>query len=182
MTDGTLLQARVEQVERHVALENVHDLEAVMDTFGDDACYDDEPWNEHPRGREAVRRYYEELLRALPDLHIDVSNRYTDGEGVVLECMITGTHEGTWHGLPGTGRSVRLPLCAIYTFGNDSAELVGERIYYDRATALQQVGVFHDPESTSGRILTVLTHPISMGRLAIHTLRNKRAPTSEHTA
>lgn len=179
MTSDMLRQARIEQVERHVELENVHDLDAVMGTFGDDASYDDEPWNEHPRSRAEVRRYYEELLRALPDLHVEVSNRYVDDEVVDVECMINGTHEGPWHGLPGTGRSVRLPLCAIYTFTDDRAELAGERIYYDRATALRQVGVFHDPESTRGRILTALTHPISMGQLAIRMLRNKRSPTSE---
>ena len=91
----------------------------------------------------------------------------------MLECEITGTHEGVWHGLPGTGRPTALPLCGIYTFVGDGAELAGERIYYDRATALEQVGVFHDPESTLGRVMTVLTHPISMGRVVIHMAENR---------
>src|SRR6476659_1679360 len=166
-TDTTLQQARLEQVERHVALENLHDLDAVMDTFGADAAYDDEPWEEHPRGPDAVRGHYEALLGAVPDLHIEVLSRYAAGDVVVLECEITGTHEGIWHGLPATGRPIKLPLCAIYTFTDDAATLAGERIYYDRATALEQVGVFHDPESTLGRVVTAITHPISMGRVAL---------------
>ncbi len=31
-------------VERHLQLENAHDLEGVLGTFGDSARYDDEPW------------------------------------------------------------------------------------------------------------------------------------------
>ena len=174
MTTETIVRARLEQVERHVRLENLHDLDAVMGTFGDDASYDDEPWNEHHHGRDAVRSYYESLMRAVPDLHIDVRGRHVAADVVVLECEITGTHEGVWHGLPGTGRPIALPLCGIYTFVGDGAELAGERIYYDRATALEQVGVFHDPESTLGRVMTVLTHPISMGRVAIHMARGAR--------
>ena len=174
MTNDTTVQARLEQVERHVARENLHDLDAVMDTFGADAAYDDEPWDEHPRGRDAVRRHYEDLLGAVPDLHIDVQSRYAAGDVVVLECEITGTHGGPWHGLPATGRPVKLPLCAIYTFTDDGAALAGERIYYDRATALEQLGVFHDPESTLGRVLTAITHPVSMGRVALRMARGDR--------
>ena len=37
--------------------------------------------------------------------------------------------------------------------------------YYDRATPLEQVGVFHDPESLRGRITTALAHPVTMARI-----------------
>jgi hypothetical protein len=55
MTTETAVQVRLEQVERHVALENRHDLDGVMDTFGVDGAYDHEPWDEHPRGRDEHR-------------------------------------------------------------------------------------------------------------------------------
>lgn len=67
-----ILRARIELVERHVRSENLHDLEAIMETFGEAARYDDEPWGDHRVGRDGVRSYYEELIRALPDLRIDV--------------------------------------------------------------------------------------------------------------
>jgi len=35
--------ARIAIVEKHVRLENAHDLEGVLSTFGDTARYDDEP-------------------------------------------------------------------------------------------------------------------------------------------
>jgi len=39
--------ARIATVEQHIRLENQHDLEGVISTFGDAARYDDEPWHEH---------------------------------------------------------------------------------------------------------------------------------------
>ena len=85
------------------------------------------PVADHPRGRDAVRSYYEDLLRAVPDLHIEVLKQHVSGDVVVLECEITGTHDGVWHGLPATGRPVKLPLCGVYTFAEDSYEIAGER-------------------------------------------------------
>ena len=57
------IRARLEVVEEHVRRENAHDLPGIMTTFGHQAWYDDEPWGEHHDGREAVRRYYEDLTR-----------------------------------------------------------------------------------------------------------------------
>src|SRR4029077_17745949 len=59
--------ARIAVVERHVRLENEHDLEGVLGTFGDTARYDDESWGEHYQGRDGVRRFYEQIMKALPD-------------------------------------------------------------------------------------------------------------------
>ena len=69
-------QARMAVVDEHIRGENRHDLDEVMATFGMDARYDDEPWRDHRTGRDAVRSYYTELMRALPDLAIEVRHRH----------------------------------------------------------------------------------------------------------
>ena len=45
--------ARIATVEQHIRLENEHDLEGILHTFGDSARYDDEPWDEHYEGLTA---------------------------------------------------------------------------------------------------------------------------------
>jgi steroid delta-isomerase-like uncharacterized protein len=159
-------------VEEHVQRENQHDLDGIMATFGDDAWYDDESWGEHHDGRDGVRAYYEDLLRALPDLRIDVERRHVTDEHVILEVVISGTHTGPWRGLPGTGRRVKFPLCAVYAFDEDE-KLAGERIYYDRATVLRQLGIFHEPNRGLGRLLTPLTHPLTTARAVWRTVRER---------
>ena len=157
------IRARLEVVEEHVRRENAHDLAGIMATFGEQAWYDDEPWSEHHDGRDAVRRYYEDLLAALPDLHIDIAHRLAAEDGVALEVRISGTQLGSWRGLPPTGRRVEFPLCGLYTF-DEEGKLAGERIYYDRGSVLHQVGLYHDPQSLLGRLETLFAHPFTVAQ------------------
>lgn len=168
------LKARIELVEQHIRSENLHDLEAIMGTFGEDARYDDEPWGDHRVGRDGVRSYYEEMIQALPDLQIDVRRRHVSDEHIILEVEISGTHTGKWRGLPGTGRRVRFPLCAVYSF-DANQKLAGEKIYYDRATCLSQIGLFHEPGTDLGRITTPLFHPFTVVRAMLRSLFDKGA-------
>jgi len=155
--------ARLRIVEEHVGRENAHDLPGIMATFGEEAKYDDAPWSEVRLGRNAVEQYYRELLTALPDLHIDVRDRFATEDAVVLEVVISGTQAGTWRGLPATGRPVRFPLCGVFRFAANG-KLASERIYYDRASVLHQVGLFSEPVGVIGRIATTLAHPVTLAR------------------
>lgn len=155
--------ARIAIVEEHIRLENAHDLDGVLRTFGETAQYDDEAWGEQYRGRDGVRLFYAQLLKALPDLEIDVQSRHVAEDAVLVEVIIRGTHLAEWRGLPATGRRVQFALCGVYTFDADN-RLAGEKIYYDRATVLRQLGVFHEPQSVLGQICTLATHPITIAR------------------
>ena len=41
------MSARMRIVEEHVTRENEHNLDGIMDTFGETARYDDEAWGAH---------------------------------------------------------------------------------------------------------------------------------------
>ena len=157
------LSARIALVEQHIRLENEHDIEGVVRTFGEVAQYDDEAWGEHHKGRNGVRRFYEQLMKAMPDLEIEVRRRHVTDDAILVEVMIRGTHLGRWRGLPATGRRVEFPLCGVYTFDSDD-HLAGEKIYYDRGTVFRQLGVFHEPESVLGQICILATHPVTIAR------------------
>lgn len=158
------LQARLALVDEHIGMENRHDIDGIMRTFGAVAQYDEEPWDDHHIGRDAVRGYYDGLLRAMPDLAIDVRQRHAAEAAVIVEVVISGHHRGLWRGLPPTGYRVEFPLCGVFTFDNEN-RLAGERIYYDRGTVLRQLGVFHEPDRVAGRIGTALLHPFTMARV-----------------
>lgn len=153
-------------VDDHIACENRHDLEAVMATFGSEARYDDEPWADHRIGRAGVRSYYIELLQALPNLKIEVVGRHVALESIIVEVIISGTHLGPWRGLPATGRQLKFPLCGIYEFDQND-RLAAERIYYDRGAVLGQLGLFHQPVRGLGRMVTVLSHPLTIARACL---------------
>ncbi len=125
--------------------------------------YDDEPCGEHYTGRDGVCLFYEQLMKALPDLGIKVQRRHMAEDAVLVEVVVRGTHLGGWRGLPATGRQVKFPLCGVYTFDADDC-LAGEGIYYDRGSVLRQLGVFYEPRSILGQICNVATHPITIAR------------------
>jgi steroid delta-isomerase-like uncharacterized protein len=172
------ISARLKMVDEHIARENQHDLDGILRTFGKSARYDDEPWDNHYIGRNGVRTYYQGLLGALPDLRIEVQRRYASEDAVILEVMITGHHLGSWRGLLPTGRYVRFPLCGIFVFDEDD-RLAGEKIYYDRATVLRQLGVFHEPAGVVGLVSTVLTHPVTTVRTIARRIFRAEGRTTE---
>ena len=154
-------EKRLETVLEHVRMENAHNLRGIMGTFGESARYDDSPWDDRREGLGSVQEYYEELLTALPDLKIVIEHQLASDEQVVLEVRIQGTHLGNWRGLPPTRRKVDFPLCGIFTF-DSQGKLAGERIYYDRGTVLQQIGLYRDPRSALGSLEALLAHPITI--------------------
>jgi steroid delta-isomerase-like uncharacterized protein len=163
MNANDRLAARLQIVDEHIRRENEHDLAGIMRTFGAAARFDDEPFDAHHVGHQEVRAFYAGLLQALPSLTLDVQHRHVAPDAVVLEVIVRGRHFGPWRGLPPTGRTVELPLCGIFTFDEED-RLAGERAYYDRATLLRQLGIFHEPESAIGRVATVAMHPHTMAR------------------
>lgn len=164
--------ARIAIVEQHIRLENEHDLQGVLGTFGDSARYDDEPWGEHYKGRDGVSQFYTQLMNALPDLQIDVQRRHVTDDAILVEVLIRGTHLGGWRGLPATGRRIEFPLCGVYTFDADD-RLAGEKIYYDRGTVLRQLGIFHEPQTALGQLSLFAAHPVTIARAFARKLLRK---------
>ena len=61
-------------------------------------------------------------------------------------------------------------MAAIFEFEED--RLINERVYFDQATILRQLGVAHDPLTLSGRVATLVNHPVTIGRALFRSLRS----------
>jgi steroid delta-isomerase-like uncharacterized protein len=163
------LRRRLELVRAHVDCENRHDLEGILQTFGAAIAYEDQAWRTRHPGSEGVRLYYREFLHACADLRVEVHAEHVCTETIILEVTISGTHTGSWHGLPATARRFQIPLCGIDTVDSDE-QLAGERIDYDRATVFAQLGVFREPVGWFGRAALALNHPLIIGRSIVRML------------
>lgn len=127
-------------------------------------------------GPDAVADAYRELSTAFPDMRftdIEAGSLCHHGDRVILESRVQGTRRGHYRGLPPTGRWVDLPVVAIFEF--DGPDLVCERAYFDRISLLMQLGVARDPNTTAGRIATVLNHPMTVARAALHSRRARNS-------
>ena len=90
---------------------------------------------------------------------------------MVVEFQLLGTHLGPLRALPPTGRAFRCRMTAFFIF--DGERLVGERVYFDQATILRQLGLARDPGSLLGRISIVLGHPLTIARALLAGRRGR---------
>lgn len=113
-------------------------------TFGDNAEWHNKAGGDVLHGHEAIREFYVALFRGFPDFDIEVRLKHVAAEAIIVETEITGTHLGEFMGVQATGRSIRVPLCAIFTF-TDNDLVKAERVYYDQLSLLSQLGVITLP-------------------------------------
>lgn len=59
-------------------------------------------------------------------------------EAVVVECKFGGTHRGSWAGIAPTENRMEVQSTLIFLF--DDENLVCEKVYFDHATILRQLG------------------------------------------
>jgi predicted ester cyclase len=171
--DADLRTAREAVLDAHTAAECAHDLDAIIATF-DRPRYEIVPTGEVFDGEPAVRGYHAENFAGVPDFTVEPIAAHHGEDAVAEEAWVSGTHTGTYHGLPPTGRFVRVRVCGIYVFEED--RLVCERVYYDLLTVLRALGVARDPDSVAGQLTTMLNHPLHLGRtFGRELLRQRRS-------
>jgi len=141
--------------------ENHHDFDTTIGTFSHPR-YEIVPTGDVYDGEAAVRNYYEETRRAFPDQRNELVSLRQADDAVIVEFDLLGTHRGPLRGLPPTGRSFRARMTAFFIFDGD--RIVSERVYFDQATIMRQLGVAHDPSSAAGRLSTLVSHPVTIGR------------------
>src|SRR3954452_3717291 len=148
--------------------ENRHEFDVTLGTF-EHPRYEIIPIGDVYDGAEEVSRYFKETRTAFPDQRNELIALHHADDAVIVEFWLRGTHEGSFRGLPATGRSFECRMTAFFLFEED--RLVGERVYFDVGTIMRQLGVAHDPRSVVGRLATVANHPLTIGRGVARSLR-----------
>jgi steroid delta-isomerase-like uncharacterized protein len=157
----TAATRREELVRKHVDAENAADYETALATF-QHPRYEYVATDEVYDGADEVMAHWRELDRAFPDQDIEIVALHTADDAVLMEAVARATHTGPLRGFPPTGRRFEQQFLAIFVFEGDA--LVCERVYYDTATVLQQLGIARDAASLTGRLETVASHPLTISR------------------
>jgi steroid delta-isomerase-like uncharacterized protein len=129
--------ARLIAVRALLDAQRRHDLAALL------ACFGPEPTLEFaggPRhvGTERVGQIYGDLLRAFPDLTVDVVGEYLSERSVIVELVMQGSHRQQWLGMAPRGRVLTLPVCSVFLFDKKD-QLTAQRMYLDRNLAIVQL-------------------------------------------
>jgi steroid delta-isomerase-like uncharacterized protein len=125
-------------VREHMESENRHEFDATIDTF-DHPRYEIVPTGDVFDGEEEVRRYFEDSRTAFPDQRNELVALHHADDAVIVEFDLKGTHDGPLRGIPATGKAFTCRTVAFFLFQGD--RLVCERVYFDAATILSQLGL-----------------------------------------
>ena len=133
-----LREAREKLVREHMELENQHDFDATIATFHHPR-YEIIPTGQVYDGAEEVQQYFDQTRNAFPDQRNElIALHHADG-AVIAEFWLRGTHNGPLRGIPPTGKAFECRCTAFFIF--DDEGLVCERVYFDVATILGQLGL-----------------------------------------
>lgn len=144
MISDDLAQRRTETVRRHMHLETVHDWDGVIATFA------------HPRyemhgngkvhdGEAEVRAYFAASRTPFPDQGNEIIAIAAQGDVVLVEFWLTGTHLGPlrWRGetIAPTGRAFRMRMAASFEFAPGSDKIICERPFFDQMAVAAALGL-----------------------------------------
>jgi steroid delta-isomerase-like uncharacterized protein len=90
-------------------------------------------------GGQAVGNFLQMLRGAMPDLHMELEDAFSDGHGrVAARVTLTGTHEGEFLGAAPTGAQVSFAAITLYRIENGQAAEAWSLV--DWSGALRQMG------------------------------------------
>jgi carboxymethylenebutenolidase len=142
-------QRLIEAWERHLRYEFTdRDAAATVDTMSDENYVNHVPVMTGGRGRDEMLEFYgRHFIPKMPaDTRITPVCRTVGQRRVVDEIIFSFTHdvEMDWMlpGIPPTGRRVEVPTIVVVQ--TDGDRIVCERIYWDQASVLVQLGLL-DP-------------------------------------
>ena len=117
---------------------NAGNVDVAVQSFAENAL-DHDPAPGQGAGREGFNTFFTALTTAFPDAHIEPAHLVADDDHIAIAYTLTGTHEGEFHGLAPTGKTIEVRGMQIARFEN--AEIVERWGSSDELGILTQLGV-----------------------------------------
>jgi steroid delta-isomerase-like uncharacterized protein len=136
---------------------NTHDIGSIVDVVAEQFLYDERPMTMTApiRGRQAFREYLKTVFKMFPDLRIQTTLCDTGSSVAVAESLMSGTYAGNT-GVPlGRGRPISTRVACVFEVAG--GWLVHERLYWDRANTMRQLGLL--PAIASAATTPAVTFP-----------------------
>jgi steroid delta-isomerase-like uncharacterized protein len=117
----------------------------VCDEIVEEEFVELDPLPGQQQGREGLKWVIGMMRAAFPDIHWVTDETIAAGDKVVTRFTWTGTHGGTFLGIPATGKSVTVKGVVIDRLRN--GKMADSRILMDSLGMMQQLGVVPTPGS-----------------------------------
>jgi steroid delta-isomerase-like uncharacterized protein len=95
-----------------------------------------------PRGPQAIREHVSGWLISFPDLRFNIEQMIAEGDRVVSQLVMEGTHQGTWMGISATGKKILIRMITIHRIAN--RKIAEDWVLVESLGFFQQLGVLPD--------------------------------------
>ena len=130
------LKARTQHI---FDLFNTRDPVAAAELFTHDAELRDVAVTHPAIGPEQIAAVYARHFAAIPDSHVRVDRMIGEGNTVVVEWTLSGTHRGRMMGIPATGKPIALTGVSLLRFRGGL--VAADMRIWDVASMLRQIGL-----------------------------------------
>jgi steroid delta-isomerase-like uncharacterized protein len=117
-------------------VQNQHDLAALDQFFS--PHFVDHGGMTDPPNREGSRALMGALIAAFPDCHFTIHQQLAEGDRVMTYKTCHGTHEGTFFGVPATGKAVSFHVIDIFSVAD--GQITGHWLVTDLLGVMMQLG------------------------------------------
>jgi steroid delta-isomerase-like uncharacterized protein len=116
------------------------------------------PVDAMPRGPQAIKEHVAGWITSFPDLHFSVEQMLSEGDHVMMQLLMEGTHEGAWLGIPASGKKVQVRMFTVHRVVQ--GKIVEDWVLVESLGLFQQLGIVPDTEDLLGHFLQDRnTHP-----------------------
>ena len=128
-------KAAMQRVYRVLSTGNLDEADSVIAEY----ALSHEVPPEYPSGLKGWKLYFTDFRASFPDLHFQILDTIAEGDTVVCRCIMKGTHQGDFMGIPSTGKKINVDGVDIARFRDGKA--VEHWAYYDELGMMRQLGV-----------------------------------------
>src|SRR5579884_1713359 len=92
-----------------------------------------------PRGPQVIKEHVNTWVTGFPDLHFSIEQILSEGDRVMAELRVEGTHNGAWLGIPASGKKIQIRMVTVHRV--EHAKIVEDWVLVESLGVLEQLGV-----------------------------------------
>ncbi len=123
-------------------VQNQHNLAAIDELYSPD--FVDHSASPGQNGIEGTKEFFTMMFAAFPDMHFAILQQVAEGDQVMTHKTFHGTHQGTFLGIPASGKQVSVEVMDILTIR--AGKITDHWTVADFLSMLQQIGAVPAPE------------------------------------
>jgi steroid delta-isomerase-like uncharacterized protein len=100
------------------------------------------PMDAVPRGPQAIKDHVKAWIANFPDLRFSIEQMLSEGDRVVTQLLMEGTHQGPWLGIPPSGKKMQIRMFTVHRIAQ--GKIVEDWVLVESLGLFQQLGILPD--------------------------------------